>query len=331
MKKLLFIILAYCCSYSYAQQPLYTLYYTNPLPVNPAFTGSSHKFRSGINFRNQWSSFSSSLTAYSVYVDNYFTSINSGIGLNIYTDQAGNANYRTTLISASYAYNTRISNNVFLKAGIQPTLGFAGLDAGSLTYNDQLTATGSTGQASAEASSMGNNHTYINLNSGLLLTAQNFWLGISGYNLNSPKVGISDASKLPIGFGVQTGYKLEFLANQISRKEKKERFLMPHIFFSTIGASKQLYVGTEIVYEPFTAGITLRGNYFSQIATVGNSNSMAISIGFRKKNVQSNYCYDIPLSSKTSILGPSHEISIRTLFKLWQKPSRRKTERLDLF
>lgn len=106
---------------------------------------------------------------------------------------------------------------------------------------------------------------------------------------------------------------------------------MPHLFFSSIGASKQLYVGTEIVYEPFTAGITLRGNYFSQIATVGNTNSLAISIGFRKKNVQSNYCYDIPLSSKTSILGPSHEISIRTLFKLWQKPSRRKIERLDLF
>lgn len=331
MKKLLFVFLVFYCSYSYAQQPLYTLYYTNPLPVNPAFAGSAHKFRSGINFRNQWSNFSSSLTAYSVFADNYFASINSGIGLNIYTDQAGNANFRTTLISASYAYNARISNNIFLKAGIQPTIGFSGLDAGGLTYNDQLTATGSTGQASAEASAMGNKHAYFNLNSGIILTAQNFWLGISGYNLNTPKVGISDASKLPISFGVQTGYKLEFLANQISRKEKKERFLMPHLFFNSYGASKQLYVGTEIVYEPFTAGITLRGNYFSKVATVGNTNSVAISIGFRKKGVQSNYCYDIPLSSKTSILGPSHEISIRTLFKLWQKPSRRKTERLDLF
>lgn len=331
MKKFLSFLWVCILSHSYAQQPVYTLYYTNPIPINPAFTGTSHKFRSGINFRNQWSNYSSPITAYSVYADNYFATINSGIGINIYTDQAGTSNYRTTVISTSYSYNARISNNIFLKFGIQPSINFIGLDQGSLTFNDQLSPTGPTGQNSAEGNLNARKYTYLNLNSGMLLTANNFWLGASGYNLLAPKSGYGSESKLPFGFGIQTGMKIEFLANQISRKEKKERFLMPHIFLSSIGTSKHLYIGSEIVYEPFSAGITMRGNYFSQVSGVTNSNSVAISIGFRKKNVQSNYSYDIPLSNKSSLLGPSHEISIRTLFKLWQKPTRRKIERLDLF
>jgi len=331
MKRIALLIAICLCSFSYGQQPIYSLYSTNPLPINPAFAGSSHKFRAGVNFRNQWSNYSSPITAYSVYADNYFASINSGIGVNIYTDQAGISNYRNTIISGAYAYNARLSNNVFLKAGIQPSICFSSLEQGSLTFNDQLSPTGNTGISSAEQNVIGNKQSYFNLNSGLLFTAQNFWFGASGYNLISPKAGHGNESKLPIGFGIQTGFKIEFLANQISRKEKKERFLMPHLFISNIGVSKQLFVGTEIVYEPFSAGLTMRGNYFSQAAGTTNSNSIAVSIGFRKKNVQSNYCYDMPLSNKSSLLGPSHEISIRTLFKIWQKPSRRKPERLDLF
>ena len=142
---------------------------------------------------------------------------------------------------------------------------------------------------------------------------------------------MSNDSKLPIGFGIQTGVKIEFLADQISRKEKKERFLMPHLYFANIGPSKQLFLGTEMVYEPFSFGITVRGNYFSQVSGTQNTSSVAFSIGFRKKNVQSNYAYDLPISSKTSLLGPSHEVSIRTLFKFWEKPTRRKMRRLDLF
>ncbi|MBC7391203.1 MAG: PorP/SprF family type IX secretion system membrane protein [Opitutaceae bacterium] len=331
MKKLiLFIFILFSQIFVFGQQPLYTLYYTNPLPVNPAFAGSSHKFRAGINYRNQWSNFNEPITAYSVYADNYFGSINSGIGFLVYTDQAGVSNYRSTRISAYYSYTVKLGHNTFLKAGAEPLVGIQGLNQNNLLFNDQLSVNGQTGTASAE-SLQGLQKTYFNLNSGLLFTANNFWLGASGYNLLMPQTGFSSLSKLPIGFGAQTGIKIEFMANQISRKEKKERFIMPNVAFSSIGFSKQIYLGTELAYEPFSLGIMLRGNYFSKVSGATNTSSVAISLGFRKRNVQANYTYDIPISNKTGILGPSHEIGIRTLFKIWQKPTRRPTERLDLF
>ncbi len=327
-----YLLLTTSCAF--AQLPTYTLYYTNPLPINPALAGSAHQFRAGINFRNQWSNYVSPITAYSVFADNYFSTINSGIGLSIYTDQAGLANFRTTQIATYYAYNAKLNNKIFLKAGIQPAIGFNGQDQGSLTYNDQLSplsTTGKTGLSSAESAQLGTRKTYFNLNSGLVLTVDRFYIGLSGYNLLMPKIGISSESKLPIGFGLQSGIKIEFLANQISRKEKKERYIMPHVYFSAIGQSKQLYTGAELVYEPFTIGLTIRGNYFSKVADNQNISSTAVSIGFRKKNIQFNYAYDLPISSKTNLLGPSHEVGIRTLLKLWQRPSRRTIDRLDLF
>lgn len=313
----------------YGQQPIYTLYYANPLPVNPALAGSAHQLRAGVNFRNQWTNFVSPITAYSVFADNYFGTIKSGIGFSVYTDLAGAVNYRSTNISLYYAYIAQLADNVHLKAGIQPALGMNGLDQGQLVYNDQLSVAGHTGSATAE-SFASSKTTYFNLHSGVVLTARQCWIGVTGHNLLTPKSGYTDASKLPIGFGVQAGMKIEFLANQITRKEKKERFLMPHVYFASTEVGKQLFLGTELVYEPFSIGGTLRGNFFSKPAGTTNVTSFALAIGFRKKNVHSNYSYEIPLS-KTSVLGPSHEISIRTLFKVWQRPTRRKIERLDLF
>ena len=331
MKKFVFLIV---CSVfqilAVAQQPLYTQYYTNPLPVNPAFTGSSHQFRAGINFRNQWSNFDDPITAYSIYADNYFANINSGIGFLAYSDQAGSLNYRSTRISGYYSYNAKLATKTYLKAGLEPTIGIQSLNQNSLLFNDQLSVDGQTSNVTSE-NLQGVQKTYINLNSGLLLTANNFWLGASGYNFLMPQISVSQQSKLPIGFGLQSGIKIDFLSNVISRREKKQRFLMPNVFFSSIGNSKQLFVGTELGYEPFSLGLMFRGNYFSKVSGAPNTTSVAISIGFRKKNVQANYTYDLPVSNKTTLLGPSHEIGIRTFFKIWQRPSRRPIDRLDLF
>jgi len=331
MKRTLFSLFLLFSLYSQGQLPVYTLYHTNPLPVNPALAGSAHQFRSGLNFRNQWSSYVNPILGYSVFVDNYFSSIRSGIGASVYSDVLGSTNFRSTQIGFFYSQTIKLTDRVFIKAGIQPALGFTGFDGGSLLFNDQLNSRGNTGNATAETLAFGSKKTYLNLNSGILFTVNNFWVGASGYNLLKPQVGLTSSSKLPIGFGIQSGMKIEFRANQISRKENQERYLMPHLFMSSIGTSQQLYTGMEMVYEPFSLGLLLRGNYFSKVNGIENATSAAFNFGFRKKNVHFNYAYDLPISNKSRLLGPSHELSVQTLFKLWQKPTRRTIKRLDLF
>lgn len=320
-----------CGMVTWAQLPIYTLYYTNPLPINPAFTGSAHKFRAGVNYRTQWSNFNSTTTGYSVYADHYFAPIKSGIGLSVYSDLVGNSNFRSTQLALYYSFAAKLKDNAFLKAGAQVSLTQTGFDNGSLTFNDQLSATGSTGNATGETLPIGSKKLYPNISAGLLFTERFFWIGVSGYNLLMPQAGYTEQSKLPIGFGLQGGFKIQFEHNTVARKiEKKQRFIMPHAMLSMVGPSKQMYVGTEVVYEPFSLGAQVRSNFFSKADGTSNVTGLALSIGIRTGYVQSNYTYEIPLS-KSSLLGTSHEISLRTTLKLWERPTRRPIERLDLF
>jgi type IX secretion system PorP/SprF family membrane protein len=325
----MFLLVSGFCSKG--QLPVYSLYHTNPLPVNPALAGSAHQLRSGLNFRNQWSNYSNPIIGYSAFIDHFIAPIRSGVGASVYSDISGYHNFRSTQIALYYSHTVKLTKKTFLKVGLQPAFGMVGYSGHDLLFNDQLSSTGNTGNATTETLPLGNNTSYFNLNSGLLLTTKPFWLGVSGYNLLNPKAGITNESKLPIGFGIQTGIKIDFIANQISRKEKQERFLMPHLYFSNIGSSQQLYVGTNLVYEPFCVGIVVRGSFFSKVNGVQNVATTAFNIGFRNKNVHFNYAYDLPISDKSKILGPSHELSIQTLFKVGRKPSRRPYERLDLF
>lgn len=316
---------------SKGQLPVYSLYHTNPLPVNPALAGSAHQLRSGLNFRNQWSNYNNPILGYSVFVDHFIAPIRSGIGASVYSDVSGNNNFRSTQIGLYYSHTVKLTKKTFLKVGLQPALGMVGYSGNGMLFNDQLSSTGNTGNATGETLPLGTTASYLNLNSGLLLTTNQFWLGASAYNLLNPKAGITNESRLPVGFGVQTGIKIDFMANQISRKEKQERFLMPHLYYSSVGHSQQLYVGTNLVYEPFCVGIVVRGSFFSKVNGIQNVATTAFNIGFRKKNIHFNYAYDLPISDKSRLLGPSHELSIQTLFKVGRKPSRRPYERLDLF
>lgn len=312
--------------------PAYTLYYTNPLPINPAFAGSAHKLRGGVNFRTQYTNFSSSLNAYSFFADNYFAQINSGAGISVYTDNLGGSNFRTTQVGGYYAYNAKLADEIYLKAGAQISWTQNGYNAGDLTFNDQITFAGHTGSATAETLPIGTKRNYVNASLGLLMMARQFWLGATGYNLLTPKAGYTNDSKLPIGFGIQTGIKLWFEDNTVSRKiQKKERFVMPTAMLSMVGVSKQLYLGTEVVYDPFTFGGMIRGNFFSSAEGTSNIKSVALTVGIRTGYVQSNYAYEIPFGKNASLVGPSHEISIRALLKMWERPTRRKIERLELF
>jgi type IX secretion system PorP/SprF family membrane protein len=333
LTRFLVVLLLFSANCALAQLPIYTLYYTNPLPINPAFTGSAHKLRAGVGFRTQWTNYVSPVNAYSFYADNFFAKINSGIGVSVYTDATGNTNFRTTQVALSYSYTAKLQDNIYLKAGTQASLTQTGFSGGSLTFNDQVTSTGYTNSGTAETLPLGSKKLYPNVSAGLLLTANSFWVGASGYNLLMPRAGYTDQSKLPIGFGLQVGTKIQFDGNTVARRiEKKERFIMPNAMLTVIGTSKLLYLGTEVVYDPFCFGAMLRGNFFSKADGISNIASLAITFGIRTGGyLQSNYVYEIPLSSKASLLGPTHEISIRTTLKMWQRPSRRPVKRLDLF
>ena len=72
-----------------AQDPLFTQYFSNPLTVNPAFSGVNEGVRINTQFRTNWVNWPSPYKTAQISVENFSPLLNSGFGLRLLTDDAG--------------------------------------------------------------------------------------------------------------------------------------------------------------------------------------------------------------------------------------------------
>jgi len=103
---------------AFAQDPQFTQWYAAPLYLNPAFAGSALAPRLTVNYRNQWPSITSYVTA-SAGFDHFMPSINSGVGLYVLNDSQGQGQIKSTEISAQYSYQLQLNENAHVRLGLQ--------------------------------------------------------------------------------------------------------------------------------------------------------------------------------------------------------------------
>ncbi|MCB0582839.1 MAG: type IX secretion system membrane protein PorP/SprF, partial [Phaeodactylibacter sp.] len=72
------------------QDPIYSQFFAAPLQVNPAFAGTTLSPRVTANYRNEWAAYEGGYETYSVAYEQSIESLNSGIGLMVLGDDAGN-------------------------------------------------------------------------------------------------------------------------------------------------------------------------------------------------------------------------------------------------
>ncbi|MDG2344269.1 MAG: type IX secretion system membrane protein PorP/SprF, partial [Flavobacteriales bacterium] len=70
-----------------AQDPVFTQFYSNPVYLNPAFSGSNKCPRLVSNYRDQWPGFSGNFITTAVAYDQSFDALKGGFGLVILSDQ----------------------------------------------------------------------------------------------------------------------------------------------------------------------------------------------------------------------------------------------------
>ena len=107
---LLFLALLLIAGAVKAQDPIYSQFFAAPLQLNPAFTGNTEAPHFALNYRNQWTTFANGSQAYETYSASYSQfsrRLNSGFGLMILTDDAGQGLIKTNKASAFYAYRCR--------------------------------------------------------------------------------------------------------------------------------------------------------------------------------------------------------------------------------
>ncbi|PQJ09865.1 hypothetical protein CJD36_018240 [Flavipsychrobacter stenotrophus] len=184
-----------------AQDVHFTQYFTSPLTLNPAQTGLvPDDFRFAANYRNQWSSVSS--TPYITGTVSYDMAMLKGklpegdalgIGMLVLYDKSGTGGLQNTTAALSLAYHKGFGRDKLqhLSFGLQGYLVQKHLDFSKLTFEDQFSAsTGGTPYTTHETFTNAD-LSYPDFNGGLMYTGKvsehaSAYAGLSYYHMTQP-------------------------------------------------------------------------------------------------------------------------------------------------
>lgn len=130
-----------------AQEATFSQYYASSLFLNPALVGNYENLTFNSTFRSQWQSIIEPYTTSQISMiapikgGKYHKTQIGGVGATVFNDVAGNGNFKTTGIMASFAYNKSLDRkklNVIAVGGqigmVQKQVDFSNLEWGS-SYN----------------------------------------------------------------------------------------------------------------------------------------------------------------------------------------------------
>ena len=335
MRRLAFtFLLGLCLRVGYAQDPQFSQFYANPLYLNPAFAGGDLAPRVMMNYRNQWPGLSANYVTTSFAVDHYFSNVNSGVGLMFVNDSQGTGSLRSSEVSGQYSYQLRFNESKALRMGLQGTYGNRRANLSDLTFGDQYTNRGFTGNATADPIALNGSPSthYLSFSTGLLLYSDKYWIGVAAHHINRPEQGffqVADGTRLPLKGSLHAGLRIPFggytgLGDELDR----EMSISPAINYKFQGKYDQLDLGVYVTYSPIVLGLWYRGLPIKKyVANISNRESLIALVGYRHERFSFGYSYDITVSSLGLPSGGSHEISLAYTFDYEPSPRKRRVKK----
>ncbi|MDQ7949649.1 MAG: PorP/SprF family type IX secretion system membrane protein [Pedobacter sp.] len=146
MKRALFILLLFCQSFAFAQDPKFSQYFASPLTLNPALTGYfDGKYRVAINTRQQWANVGDPYNTYSASAevklrDEFYYEDIFSFGLNGVYDESFNKVLKSYAYSVSASYYKFMDPDHHFKFGLAPQVAYVAnkLDYDALTVASQF-------------------------------------------------------------------------------------------------------------------------------------------------------------------------------------------------
>ncbi len=318
---------------SIAQDPQFSQFYSAPLYVNPAFAGTTTEHRIISNTRIQWPSLPKAFVTHAVSYDFNMHDLNSGIGLLVTKDKAGQANLNTTSAGFSYAYNARLNKQWVVKPALYFGYVTRDIDLASIILGDQLDARDPTSVVSIDPALGSFSKTqYIDLGTGVLFYNGNSWFGASALHLNQPNQSFVEGdSPLPIRYSVHGGVRVK-LGKRSLFKNVKHGSLSPAFVYKKQGTFEQLDLGVNFHFSPIVAGLWYRG--VPIIKSIGDNlkqDAIIFLIGLNFQSFEFAYSYDFNISKLAANSGGSHEFSLAYRFTISENPGKvRKKDKVPM-
>ncbi len=301
-----------------AQDVQYSQFYSAPLYLNPAFTGSTKFTRVGTNYRSQWPALEANFVTLSAYVDHFIDDKNSGVGFLIQTDREGLAGLRSTNFAGFYAYQLPLSKTFTFRVGASAGYVLRDINFSSLTFGDQYDANGFITGPTAEQFNTGAQKNYFDMALGFMLYSESAFIGLSNSHTTQPNQSlIGEESRLPMKWSLHGGYKFFLKSGVIDHglyAEEQERSITPTFQYRNQGVFNQLDIGLYFTFEPIVIGAWYRGFPFKKVGEFSNNEAAVFLLGYSKRNrdniLNIGYSYDITISKLGSSSGGAHEFSM---------------------
>ena len=180
-----------------AQDVHFSEFYNAPLQLNPSYTGFFNgDYRLTAIYRNQWSSITVPYTTIEGSVD--FRILEGvgdknilGLGLEAFSDKAGDSQFSTNTVALSSAYSLAIGDNKknYVSGGISAEFGDASIDYSNLVFDEQWFH---PNLPTTENVSL-NSYSYVDVSGGISWhyipnKLTNFNIGFAAFHLNQPIV-----------------------------------------------------------------------------------------------------------------------------------------------
>jgi type IX secretion system PorP/SprF family membrane protein len=290
-----------------AQDPQFSQFYSNPLYLAPSFAGASGGSRICANFRDQWVSLPATFITYSFSYDHYFSNFNSGFGLLAYKDAAGAGQLGTMSVGVQYSYNFKVFQEVYFRPGLHFSYREHGLAWDKLDFIDEVMYGGGS-STQPEALDKARD---VDLALSTLVYAKKIWGGVTVDHILRPNVSLyADKTRVPIKVSVFGG--VELIRKGRLLKPLEETMTLAYLF-KTQGPYTQLDLGVYWHKNPLVLGLWYRGipPFNSQ-----RGDALILLVGYKTKNFNVGYSYDLTISNLIGQALGSHEVSMSVKFAL---------------
>ena len=247
----LLTICCFCTVSIQAQDPIFSQFYAAPIQLNPAFAGNTIGPHIALNYRNQWPSIPSAYVTYSASYSQFVPALNSGFGLMLLTDDAGQGLLKTNKASGVFAYRVKVNRDFSLKLGTEASIVQARIDWDQLLFLDQIHpewgafSPGGTPFPTEETRPDNLTNTYFDISAGLLAYSRLLYGGIAIKHLTTPNESFLHVNDnlnagLPMRITLHGGAQIPLFKNN---NRNPEAFISPNLMFVKQGAFGQVNGG----------------------------------------------------------------------------------------
>lgn len=328
MKRLLYIIPLFISLIVSGQDFQFSQIYSSPIYISPSFAGMTEGIRATLNYRTQWyTAFDYGYNTTGIAVDHNLKIFNSGVGLVMVSDFAGEGLLHREKVGLNYNYNVPLTRGFFFKPGMEFSATYIGI-SDNFEFGSEMREDNPTNDQLVE-SSLVNGKMYLDAAISALFISQKYWTGATLYHVMKPNESLTGiTSEVPMKYIIFAGGKYD-LNGRIGRAN--EESLTFSAFYRGQAKYDQFDLGISWLKSSIQVGLWYRGipGFKKNEDNSINQDAIVLVAKYHTKKWGMSYSYDITISRLFADSGGAHEISLYYIF-LEDKEIKRRQKKIKV-